>query len=82
MGDDGLHSHADGQTVKGVHQADGKSHIAYLFGAEMRQQRLIDVVFGMRFLATWVRSSAQPGSIACIAEVITHRQPASASSLL
>ena len=37
MGDDGLHSHADGQTVKGVHQADGKSYIAYLFGAEMRQ---------------------------------------------
>lgn len=72
MGDDGLHSHADGQTVKGVHQADGKSHIAYLFGAEMRQQRLIDVVFGMRFGNVGQVFSPGQGCTLRIAEVITH----------
>lgn len=68
----GSHAYPHRQTVRAVHQANGKCRVANFFRAEMIEQQQIDVVFGVSSGNLGDRFNPRQRHTFLLAEMVTH----------
>ena len=67
-----LHTHSHRQTVKAVHQANGKRQVANFFRAKMVEQRQINIISGMGAGDIGDGFGPRQRRTFLLAEVVTH----------